>query len=771
MSINDITEDEADDDPRVIAAVKQYQALLDSGSPPTQDAFLEQHADIAEQLRPSLEGLALIHRVAEPRSAGMASAPDLEFTAKPIGDFQIVGELGRGGMGVVYEAIQLSLGRRVALKVLPFASGLDEIRLQRFRNEAHAAAQLHHTNIVPVYAVGSDRGIHYYAMQLIDGHTLTWLIDNMRQANGKGNAAPLPATEDAVGVAFSQPRTASAFENHRNAGNETIAASTTILSGANNRRRYYESVVRMTHQAALAIEHAHRYGVIHRDIKPGNLLLDAAGKIWVTDFGLAQVQQAESQLTHTGDAIGTLRYMSPEQASGDRAIMDHRTDIYSLGVTLYELLTLEPAIDGAGYHQMLNQVVEHEPATPKSIEPSLPIELDTIVRKAISKLPGERYATAQGFADDLQRWLDDKPILARPPTTLERMSKWRRRNSLLVNGAAALLLLASIGLLATTLLVWREQRRTRLALDRETEQRQAAEASFQQARLAVDTFSSLSESELAYRPELQDLRRSFLETSLEFYRDFVQQRKQDREATEELAATSERVERMVEQLQVLDKISPLWLLSDTRVQQELKVDPARIDPIVAAIRELQDAMREVANQGGGLLESSNEAMAVRLREFDAFMTTQLDSGQLKRLRQISRQDRLPLTFKTSEVVAALGLSREQRETIGRIIQEGRPGRGGPGPDDHRAHEGPLDGPRQRRDAFPGFAFDGSRPDGFRPDGPPPNGIGGDGPPRFVQEMTQQTVDRILDVLTADQRAIWKDLVGEPFEMRGHRRFG
>lgn len=434
------------DDGRVVAAVKDYMRMLDAGNAPSHDDFLHQHVAIANELRPSLEGLALVHRAGRPKPTPSMVAPDHEFTALPIGDFKIVGELGRGGMGVVYEAVQLSLGRHVALKVLPFASGLDEVRLQRFRNEAHAAAALHHTNIVPVYAVGSDRGVHYYAMQMIDGGTLAGLIEKMRSNASSGHAQDVRSNNSQAAETLDEFRY-----------NTTKATSA-------GRLRYYRSVVLMTHQAAVAIQHAHQYGVVHRDIKPANLLLDSVGKIWVTDFGLAQVQSEASQLTRTGDPMGTLRYMSPEQATGKREELDHRTDIYSLGITLYELLTLEPAIKGDGYREMLNNVAMHDPPSPKSVDPLLPIELDTIVRKAIAKAPGERYASAGKLADDLQAWLDDKPIAAKPPTTVQRLAKWRRRNSGLVAMTSGFLFLATLGLLATTLLIWREQQHTREAL-------------------------------------------------------------------------------------------------------------------------------------------------------------------------------------------------------------------------------------------------------------------------------------------------------------------
>lgn len=737
------------DDVRVVAAVKDYMRMLEEGTAPGHVEFLKLHAEIADELRPSLEGLALVHRAAQPKPLASMVPPDAEFTALPIGDFKIIGELGRGGMGVVYEAIQLSLGRHVALKVLPFASGLNEVRLQRFRNEAHAAAALHHTNIVPVYAVGSDRGVHYYAMQLIDGNTLAELIKNMRRANVSQNAKKVSDACEPV--------------------DDTIARYSTILSDSSaGRNRYYRSVVRMAHQAAQAIEHAHQYGVVHRDIKPANLLIDSVGKIWVTDFGLAQVQNEASQLTRTGDPMGTLRYMSPEQAAGNRDELDHRTDIYSLGATLYELLTLRPAIGGDGYREMLNNVALHDPPSPRTLEPTVPVELDTIIRKAIAKIPAERYSRAGDLADDLQAWLDDKPIAAKPPTALERLSKWRRRNSGLVAVASIFLLLATLGLAATTLLIWREQQRTAAALDRETHQRQQAQRSFQQARSAVDTFSQLSESELAYRPDLQDVRRSFLEASLEFYQDFLLDRADDPTLAKELEAASRRVEKMVDELRILESISPLRALADERVQRELDMESHQAEEVLAAFDDFNQQRRSMANPFVGTLTTDHDEMTTMARDFNTFVNAELTIEQLERLRQIVRQERLPFTFTSSEVVAALGLSREQREQINRVIEATRPMRGdgkmGPG------SGGPprFGGPRGR----------GGGPDEFGHGGRPedPSGVGRDGPGgrngddhgqrRFDDIWTtasKNTVLHILEILTPEQKTKWAALIGEPFE--------
>jgi eukaryotic-like serine/threonine-protein kinase len=754
-----IDDDEGEQDPNVVAAIKQYMSMLESGNSPPIHDFLRQHADIADRLRPSLEGLVLIHRAAEPKPSGMATAPDTEFTSKPIGDFQIVGELGRGGMGVVYEAIQLSLGRRVALKVLPFASGLDEVRLQRFRNEAHAAAALHHTNIVPVYAVGSDRGVHFYAMQLIEGQTLADVIGQMREANGKAEKGS-PRTELAVTMANhptsdrSVPANSSSQSTLPHQQFNASAISTVLNNSTSERTRYYRTMVKMIHQAAIAIQHAHQYGVIHRDVKPGNLLLDTSGKIWVTDFGLAQIQHADSNMTRTGDPMGTLKYMSPEQATGNRAVIDHRTDVYSLGVTLYELLTLEPAIRGDSYRAMLNQVAEHEPPSPKSIDPALPIELDTIIRKAIAKSPADRFHSAQAFADDLQSWLDDKPIAAKPPSMLERLAKWRRRNSGLVAMLGIVLMAATVGLLVTTVMIYR-------ALDRETQQRELAEARFQQAKSAVDQFSNLSESELAYRPDLQDLRRNFLETSLEFYQDFIDQPSEDPEIANELAATSQRVGKMIEELRLLDNIEPMLILTNPAVQKKVGIGNETATKVSQAVANFQIQRESLAVRYVGSLQTDNSEMSELLRQFESEMTQYVTEEQFNRLRQIGRQQRLPFIFKSSEVVTELGLTQDQREAINRIIEETRPNRGQEGPRDQ-----------------PGFGPPNNPFGGRFPDGPPPDNFGGgDGPrrpefggPGFIRggfamarsAVTQNTVKHILTVLTPQQREKWASLIGEPF---------
>jgi WD40 repeat protein/serine/threonine protein kinase len=429
------------DDPRVVRAVQEYLALLENGSKPNRSEFIARYPDIAAPLADCLAGLELVQAIAPQLSAPVADAvPDMDADlrhGRMLGDFRLRREVGRGGMGVVYEAEQVSLGRRVALKVLPFASTLDARQLQRFKNEAQTAAQLHHTNIVPVYAVGCERGIYFYAMQFIDGQTLGDVIAALRQeASGLTNPTtaytplePVPQTPAEAAVTPSP------------------AAKTTEQSI--RQAAFFRRAARLGSQAATALEHAHQFGVVHRDIKPANLLLDERGELWVTDFGLAQVQ-SDTRLTMTGDLVGTLRYMSPEQALGHRPTIDHRTDIYSLGATLYELLTLEPAFGGQNRQELLRQIVSDEPRSPRRINKAIPAELEIIVLKAMAKEASERYATAQALADDLEHYLKDEPIRARRPTPWQRLARWtRRRKSVVVTAGVALvllLLLSVIGL-------------------------------------------------------------------------------------------------------------------------------------------------------------------------------------------------------------------------------------------------------------------------------------------------------------------------------------
>jgi serine/threonine protein kinase len=769
------------DDPRVAAAMQEYLDALDAGRTPPREAFLAQHAEIAAELAGCLEGLDLVHEAALVirHSEDPPAALSPEELNQPLGDFRIIREIGRGGMGVVYEAVQLSLGRRVALKVLPLAAALDPKHLQRFKNEAQAAAQLHHTNIVPVYAVGSERGVHYYSMQLIDGYSLADLIDHRRQLLGKsmnlpgdrpGNqptekatpatpAIPQPPRPDdrteafvpqpppvadsrvavgreadplrgcpdgAPGLPFGHPQPP-------NAALETaVRGSTHKTASERNSAAYFRTIAGLIRQAALALEHAHQLGVVHRDVKPANLLLDERGHLWITDFGLA-LFHANLQLTRTGDMLGTMRYMSPEQTSGDRVVLDHRTDIYSLGVTLYELLTLEPVVAGAEPHSVLRRIMEEEPRPPRAIDKHIPIELETIVLKAIAKSPAERYATAAAMADDLQRWLDDKPIQARRPTLAEHAARWSRRHWPLIAATAGILALATLGLLlfsiilatehAGTVAAYKSEAQHRIAADKQRlaadEQRlvaerekRAADESFRQARQAVDTFLGLSEEELANKPIFHQVRRKFLQAALDYYNEFLDQRRNDPAVRQELLESTQWVAEIVAELAALDRFATFMLLANRYVQEDIGLSADQREKLLGVLTLSADAGQRVDRnqppldiEGGQLSEQVNQLT----ENVEAVLTAK----QLARLSQISLQQRGPFAFKSPEIIKTLALTADQRKTINAIIEEESPER--------RDRRGP--GPR----GMPGKKGEFEGPPGFGP-GPPPPHEGEHGPP-------------------------------------------
>jgi WD40 repeat protein/serine/threonine protein kinase len=488
----------------VEALVEEFLDRQQRGEYPTIAEYEARHPELAEELRELLEAVAVVRdlkpssRDATGSLAGPASETPESRPPEQVGDYRILREIGRGGMGVVYEAEQESLGRRVALKILPQPIARDGTALSRFRREARSAARLHHTNIVPVFEVGQEGAICYYAMQFIHGQGLDAVIEDLRRYREHGTFAPaagrappseririaesmltgafrlgVPADEngplgatlafsgvppgDAPGPAPAEahaPRPVGLESRPAAAGSSAVLPGQTDLSAIDsNRRPYSQSVARIGHQVADALAYAHDRGVIHRDIKPSNLLLDAAGVVWVTDFGLAKTD--EEGLTCTGDILGTIRYMAPERFRG---VCDARSDIYALGLTLYELLVLRPAFESPDRLKLIERVRHQEPARPRSIDGRIPRDLETIVLKAIDKDPRGRYPTAAALGEDLQRFVEDRPIRARRVNQAERLWRWSRRNKAVASLLGALAVVLIGGLAATSLLWVRAER-------------------------------------------------------------------------------------------------------------------------------------------------------------------------------------------------------------------------------------------------------------------------------------------------------------------------
>jgi serine/threonine protein kinase len=663
---------EIPDDPRLLEAVQEYLAELEAGRRPNRQDFLRRYADVAGPLAQCLDGLDLVHHVAvREKATTTAPAPGPRPTegvsANPLGDFQILQEIGRGGMGIVYEAVQLSLGRRVALKVLPFAATFDPKHLQRFKNEAQAAAQLHHTNIVPVYFVGAERGVHYYAMQLIEGQSLAALIRQLRQEAGR----PVPEEDDVRTVrpeAEAIPQPSVTFcprpALRPGPGPETLAGASPVLSTqpSGRSREYFRTAARLLIQAAEALEHAHQNGIVHRDIKPANLLVDGQGRLWITDFGLAQFH-ADAGLTQTGDVLGTLRYMSPEQASGRRVLLDHRTDVYALGATLYELVTLEPIFPSQNRNELLYQIAHEEPRAPRAWDKAIPVELETIILKAVAKNPADRYQTAQELADDLRRYLADEPIRARRPTLWERARKWARRHPSVVAAGVLVLLLCLAGLLVNNRMIAQEQAKTKAAL--ESEQRRA-----RQAKQAVDALVQVVEDELPDIPPLEATRTRLLEMALGYYQDFLAEHRGDAHVEKELAAGQTRVRHILNDLTALhegaDRIR--WA-AHPAVQDELRLDKDQKEEIAALWQRWDQAAKPLFRGRLGPARKDNEKkLADLVRASEEQLDTILADKRV-RLRQIALQIRGTRAFHDHPVIKDLRLTTRQQEQIRAIEGE------------------------------------------------------------------------------------------------------
>ncbi|MGQ0636286.1 MAG: serine/threonine-protein kinase [Planctomycetaceae bacterium] len=692
-------EREPPDDPRVAAIAEEFQAQLEQGLHPDPEEYAQRYPELSGTLKCCLESLAaLCTAFPQRQSAGQNEVdshphPGVEPQRNPLGDFQIVRELGRGGMGVVYEAQQLSLGRRVALKVLPFAATFDARQLQRFKNEAQAAALLHHTHIVPIYAVGCERGVHFYAMEFIEGQSLAVVIQQLRERAGlkrsRNGGGDNPASSRAEGgIAQGAGECATRHRQSASGGNvadnllrSTMVASSALTSGTSPASTgYFRKIARLMIQAAEALDHAHQRGVIHRDIKPGNLLMDAAGSLWVTDFGLAQFQ-ADTGLTRPGDLLGTFRYMSPEQTMGQRTMLDHRTDVYSLGATFYELLTLEPVFEGETRQELLYQILHSEPRAPRQINRAIPVEMETIVLKALSKNAADRYATAADLAADLQRYLDDQPILARRPSMIDRLRKWSRRHPSVVVASVLLLIVLAVALLISNRLISREQARTAEALERVSQEQAKAAAAliraearaseaeerFQQARRAVNMLIEVGEKELVNDHMIREERLRLLRASLNYYQDFIRQREAAAGWPSDLAAVQERVRANLDKLSVLEQEHKLFdhemgmlLLWSPLVLDDLGlVADARASVVVMRERWAKDWKAAAAQTAGANEETRRRRYAELASYYGLRLAECLSPRQQSRIRQISIQIGALFQMKGPEVVRMLELPRHE----------------------------------------------------------------------------------------------------------------
>lgn len=431
--------------------LERYRA----GERPSVGDYAQRFPRLADQIRELLPALIELEKASPKAETPRSPSPP---SPRRLGGYRILRKIGQGGMGVVYEAEQEALGRQVALKVLPFAKLLDPIYRERFHREAQAAARLHHSNIVPVFGVGEEDGLHYYAMQYIEGQGLDQVLRelaSLRAARSTSIASDQPLTEivgdDLLSGSFAAAEFSSEESDPAGAGPTVAGSGRPSALVGKSKTEYYHGVARLGIQAAEALAYAHQHGVLHRDIKPSNMVLDAHGTVWITDFGLAKVE-GTSDLTRPGDVVGTLCYMAPEQFKG---VSDPRCDVYGLGMTLYELVALRPAFKDSDRARLMMRMGTEEPPALRAWEPKVPRDLETIILKAIASEAPHRYQTAGDLAEDLRRFLAYQPIRARRSSLTARAGRWCRRNPVVAGLSAVvslLLLVLAVGLSVTSLL-------------------------------------------------------------------------------------------------------------------------------------------------------------------------------------------------------------------------------------------------------------------------------------------------------------------------------
>ncbi len=594
---------------------EEFAARYRRGERPSLQEYVDLHPALADDIREYFPAMAEMEQAKDDRREvvpppARGPLPALER----LGDFRILREIGHGGMGVVYEAEQVSLGRRVALKVLPQRLLVDDRTKQRFEREAKAAARLHHTNIVPVFGVGEHDGLPYYVMQFIQGLGLDEVLEELEklQPGGKpgehssrpsagqlrvsrrdvtavevarslmtGAFVPLAGAETdeeegtvaditvdhAATAEPAGPRASATPSAGRLSDKFTLSSSSLVLPGSSRQAgrkppSYWQSVARIGLQVADALDYAHKQGIQHRDIKPSNLLLDTRGTVWVTDFGLAKADDQQN-LTHTGDVLGTLRYMPPEAFEGRS---DARGDIYSLGLTLYELIAMRPAFDEKDRNRLIKEVTSSEPPRLDRLNREVPRDLVTVIHKAIDRDPAHRYTSSDELAADLQRFLDDEPVLARRQTQAERYIRWARRNPVIATLGGVLTFVLVAVTVAALLAAGHFNRlrlheaqtaqseraaqrrgacagaaeRARLAADESRGRAEAAlakaEENYAKARAAVnDYLTAISDDPRLKDPGLSPLRATLLQSALGFYQQFLKERARDPALRRELA--------------------------------------------------------------------------------------------------------------------------------------------------------------------------------------------------------------------------------------------
>ncbi|MEE2643107.1 MAG: serine/threonine-protein kinase [Planctomycetota bacterium] len=568
-----------------------YLRRLRSGERPSLRDYTAIYPELESEIEEVLSSVAMIEDLKQ-QSETVGHLPSKKFeeiTLERIGDYRIVRELGRGGMGIVLEAIHESLGRRVAIKVLP-KQVFDSTSLQRFRKEAQAAAQLHHSNIVNVFGVGEFEGLHYYVMEYVNGQTLADLINQFRQRTEADTVnrgrKPMPTAPNAsmpyqgppissepVNVpqfpeAPAKPAAAEAVNpvalpsDPESASPPPLSDLVSSLERPADRFRWSAQTMA---RIADALEYSQRQQMLHRDIKPGNILIDDQQKPWITDFGLVK-EISNQTMTRTGDIFGTPQYMAPESFEGH---YDQRSEVYCLGITLYELLATRPAFFDTSPSQLFNRIAKGSPQRLRQINARIPLDLETIVHKAIDRDPDRRYQATGELRDDLERFIVDRPIQARRVRLPERVIRWGRRNPLIASlTCLSTVLLLVVAIVSSFAYVSTSRALTKLdAQHRALEQQQEkTRAAFNRAEanvsISIQAFEALfikimtkgvnrdiyANSELESFSELSVLESSvtredveILKAAISFYIRFTEQNRENEQLEIEIAKAYRRI--------------------------------------------------------------------------------------------------------------------------------------------------------------------------------------------------------------------------------------